>query len=204
MAVERTPRVNLHRWPLGTDPFTRGQMNLDHDSIENLMAISRQGTMLARPAAGVRGTFYFVADPGNASDGVLFYDDGVTWLAVNRKAVTLQVPHTFTVSGDVYVPNGDNFYVPPMYVAAPTGQTARLKGARAAIRSGTSASWQLRRVTPGGTSTIALGPVTTTPAAATTAVDGPLTDGDALNLEVTAVSGAPKNLSVTIFIDYAV
>lgn len=202
MTISVTPRLGVTRWSAGTDPFSRAQMDESHAALEALVAVARQGTFASRPAAGTGRALYFVREAGNVNDGILFYDDGATWVALNRKATTVRIPHTFTISGDVMVPSGDNFYVPPMYVAAPAGQTARLKGARAAINSGTSASWQLRRVTPGGTSTVALGPVTTGTARTTTAADGPLTNEDALNIEVTAISGAPKNLSVTVFIDY--
>lgn len=202
MTVSVTPRVKVYRWSAGTDPFARGQMDESHANLEALVAVATQGTFASRPAAGVGRAFYFVREAGHVDDGILFYDDGTTWRAINRKTITVRVPHTFTISGDVFLPNGDNFYVPPMYVAAPAGQTARLRGARAAIRTGTSASWQLRRITPGGTSSVALGPVTSNTVPTTTAADGPLTDEDALNLEVTAISGAPKNLSVTAFIDY--
>jgi hypothetical protein len=44
------------------------------------LAVDLQGTLAARPAAGVRGRFYTVAGDSSANNGRRFRDDGTTWV----------------------------------------------------------------------------------------------------------------------------
>lgn len=206
MAVTRGPRTNVYRWSDGADPFVREQMDVSHASIEDLMAIDLQGTMAARPLPSVRGRFYTVveADTADPNHLITFRDTGAAWVVLSRKAVTHRQPHTFQVSGDVLVASGDNFVIPPMFVPAPAGQTARLVGVRTYLKSGTSATWRLRRLS-GTVWTTVITDTTTTPTnggfvaapAGTT-----FADLDMLALEVMAVSGTPRVLAVTALIDY--
>jgi hypothetical protein len=50
------------------------------DAIAPIMAVDLQGTLSARPAAGVRGRFYTVAGDSSANNGRRFRDDGTTWV----------------------------------------------------------------------------------------------------------------------------
>lgn len=115
---------------------------------------------------------------------------------------TFRIPHTFTIPGIVSVPSGDTDYVPGMFVDLPAGQTATISLARARINSGTSATVQLKR---NGTGICTATAVTTTSAdIAMTSAPVALADNDYLQIVVSIISGTPKNLSFTAFIDYTV
>lgn len=127
--------------------------------------------------------------------------DGTAWVTLAPKK-TIRVPHTFTISGEVKVASGDTSYVPPFFVPVPAGQTVHIAAWRTRINSGTSATFSLRK--NGGDLTT--GQTVTT----TTADNGPgapgysLANGDRVELVVTSVSGTPKNMSVTLYLDYTV
>lgn len=204
MALTLSARLGLTRWSAGTDALTRIQLDGDHGKLDDLVAIDRQGLAVNRPAAGVRGTYWTSTDGPDA--GVTFRDDGTAWRRVNGTRVT-RVPHTFTLNGEVYVPAGDAFYVPPFPVPAPPGQTSTLVAVSARLKAGTSVTWQLRR-TPvaGGVGAVIVGPITT-PAGGiaqrtVTGLPVSFADEDELGLEVTAVAGAPQHLRVAALIDY--
>lgn len=74
MAITLTPRLGLPQWGAGTDPFGRAQMNDALAKIEANAALDVQGTRAARPAAGIRGRYYFATDTG-----LLYRDNGVSW-----------------------------------------------------------------------------------------------------------------------------
>lgn len=74
MAVTQSPRLGLTRWSGGTDPFRRAQLDADHAALENLVALFSDGPFNARPAAGVRGRFYYATDTGRT-----YYDTGAGW-----------------------------------------------------------------------------------------------------------------------------
>jgi hypothetical protein len=79
MSVTTTPRLGVHQWSAGTDPFTRAQLNASLLALENNAAMYSSGDDLnARPAAGKAGRFYL-----DKSVGVVWYDNGTTWLAVS-------------------------------------------------------------------------------------------------------------------------
>lgn len=77
MAVTTTTRLGITRWSDGADPFTRAQMDNDHAQIENLVAIDQQGTFASRPAAGVRGRYYYATD-----NGLVYRDNGTGWTQI--------------------------------------------------------------------------------------------------------------------------
>lgn len=115
---------------------------------------------------------------------------------------TVRVPHTFTISGDVFVASGDQYYIPPFFVSEPTGQVVTLASARHRINSGTSATVDVRVNGTAATGFGALSVTTTT--AVTDPTDVALADGDAISLVVTGILGSPKNLSFTVYLDYTV
>lgn len=211
MTLSASARLGIMRWSAGTDSFTRAQMDDAHRLLDSLTAIDVQGTMAARPSAGVRGRYYWVSDPGNANDLVLFRDDGTTWRQVNRKTVVTTVPHTFTVSGDVFVAAGDNFFIPPFYVPLPAGQLVRFAGGYARANSGTGVTYDVRvndTTVPGlgGLTATPLGNAVPVPATTSlaTLVGGANPTMAKVAAVVTAVAGAPKNLTITLFFDYVV
>lgn len=125
------------------------------------------------------------------------YNAGTTsWLPAGDLK-TIRIPHTWGITDEIKVAVGDADYITPFWVSLPAGQTARFRGGRARINSGTSVTFDIRR---NGTA-ISAGQVAT-PTAASFANDVALADNDQLELVVTAVSGTPRNLSVTIFIEY--
>lgn len=203
MTVSRTARLALHRWSEGSDPFTRAQRDADNASLEALVAVDGQGTFSGRPNPAVRGRYYYVDDVGNPNDGILYRDNGRTWVALNRRTQALRVERTFTINGDVFLPSGDTFYVPPFFVPVPTGQTVSLVAARYVIRSGTEAVFDIRENNTVIHASLTGLRATTTPTTATsTAPTQALTNGTALSIVVTGVIGSPKNMSVSLYLDY--
>jgi hypothetical protein len=192
MAVTTTTRLGLNNWGAGTDPFTRAQANADHAALDNLAAIDMQGVFSSRPAAGVRGRYYFATDQAR-----LYRDTGSAWIDVSAH----RTPHTFAVGGPIQVPAGDTDYIPGFFVAAPTGmQTVNVAMARHRINSGTSVTVKLQK--NGIDVTGFTGISVTTTSTTTDPTDVAVADGDYLQLIVTAVSGSPKNLSFSLFLDY--
>lgn len=118
------------------------------------------------------------------------------------RTTTINVPHTWAVSGEIKVPSGGNDTIPGMIVpTAAAGQTMRLVGARYRLASGTSATVTLQRngVDITGFTGISVTPTqgSVTPTAVTLAA------GDYIQPVVTAVSGTPKDLTLSIAIEYA-
>lgn len=117
----------------------------------------------------------------------------------------IRIPHTWHIPGDVKVAAGDVDYVLPMFVAKPAFQTMQIVSVRHRINSGTSATFTIGR---DASQVITSGIVATTTDTTTAVAQGVeqtgVGDGGRLYLAVTAVSGLPKNLTVTAFIDYTV
>jgi hypothetical protein len=101
VAITFTPRLNLHQWGLGTDPFSRAHMNAAFLDLENKAGIILQGTFAARPAFGVQRRLYRATDQSR-----LYYDDGAAWTEVLTPAgADLLYPRrdTLTADEDIYV-----------------------------------------------------------------------------------------------------
>lgn len=121
---------------------------------------------------------------------------------------TIRIPHTWAVQGDVLVASGETDYIVPMFVPVPTGQSVSLVAVHAKVTSG-SVSFKMYNystnadVTAYGTTAV---PLTVAP--------GPqlwdntdyaiTTNGTQIAPVVTAVSGSPKNLTITAYFDYVV
>jgi len=110
------------------------------------------------------------------------------------------IPHTWVVPNAVTVPTGTTDSIPPMIVSLPTGRTAKLLSLRRSILGGTSATFKLQR--NGADITGYTGLSATTTIAQTDATDVTLTDGDKIQPIVTAVSGSPVGLSISLVIEY--
>lgn len=171
-------------------------------------ALPQTGPASTRPTGSWRfGRMYYSNDTQGFS-----FDTGAGWLDLTTAASkkTVRIPHTFTISGPVAVASGDTNYIPPFFVPVPTGQTVKYVGCRYRINSGTSAEFSLfRNPYSGGDNnfTPALAAATTT---AYTAVDTTtypgadvIADGDAVRLVISAISGAPQNMTVTLYFDYS-
>ena len=97
MTAELNPRTQVYRWPSGTDPFTRDQMNESHDALEDRVATFLSGPIAERPTASdgavtpsTERMFYLALDQ-NEPYGVLYYCDYVennnstmAWVTVNQ------------------------------------------------------------------------------------------------------------------------
>lgn len=120
--------------------------------------------------------------------------------AGNYSKIQFRLPHAYTVSGEIKVPSGDTDFINGFFVPVPTGQTVKIVSCRYIINSGTSATVKLQK--NGSDITGFTGISVTTTAASTTPTSVSLADNDKINLVVTAVSGTPKNMSFTIFLEY--
>lgn len=108
--------------------------------------------------------------------------------------------HTFAVSGEVLVATGDLDFINPIFVPVAPGRTVKLAAARYKINSGTSATVKLQINGVDATGFTAMSVTTTS--TTTDPTDLALADGDRLALVVTAVSGSPKNLSFSLYLEH--
>lgn len=113
--------------------------------------------------------------------------------------VSFRLPHTFAVSGTLAA---DQVIV-PFRVPVPEGQSATLVGVRHSIQDGTGITVAVARngTAVGGLDAIE---VTTAPGTASPTEPESLADGDALSIALAAPSGTPRDLSLTLLIDYTV
>lgn len=122
--------------------------------------------------------------------------------SVAARTTTINVPHTWAVAGEVKVPSGNNDVIPGFFVPSlAAGQTVKLVEARHKIGAGTSATVKLQK--NGADITGFTGISVTTTATLTNPTDVSLAAGDYIQPVVTAVSGAPNNMSFTVALEYA-
>jgi hypothetical protein len=122
--------------------------------------------------------------------------------AANTGTKTFRSSQTWTIGGYVNVASGDIDYINPIFVCIASGQSAHLVGCKYVIHGGTSATVKLQKNGADITGYTGIS-VTTTPGTATPPSIA-LADGDMLALVVSAVSGSPQNLSLTIFLETVV
>ena len=118
---------------------------------------------------------------------------------IDKRTVTLG--HTWAIAGEIKVPSGDIDFIVPLFVRLPTGQTAKIASARHVINSGTSVTCKVQK--NGVDVTGMTGISVTTTASDTDPTDVTLANNDKLALVVTAVSGTPKNMTFTLFLEYS-
>ena len=113
---------------------------------------------------------------------------------------TFRYGHTWAISGEVKVASGDTDFILPFFISMASGQTAQVVKARYKINSGTNCNVKIQKndvdLTGFTNITVTQTAATTAPAAQSLAED------DKLALVVNSVSGTPKNLSFTLFIEY--
>jgi len=100
------------------------------------------------------------------------------------------------------VPVGQDDVIPGFFVPVAPGQQVRLIAARHRINDGTSATVKLQR--NGVDITGFTGIAVTTTNTTTDPADITLTADDYIQMVVTAVSGAPKNMSFTLYFEHVV
>jgi microcystin-dependent protein len=90
MAETTTPRLGIRRWSADTDTPSRAEFDADHAALDNLVAIDQQGLLADRPAAGVRGRYYWSTDISR-----LDRDTGSAWVVVGPAAQAFPVGSVF-------------------------------------------------------------------------------------------------------------
>lgn len=138
----------------------------------------------------------FSIAPG--SDGGVDED----WLVPGLLGVTLREVHTWAVGGEIKVPASDTDYIPPMFASKLAGETLTLKKLRVRINGGTSVTFKVQQ--NGSDVTGYTGLSATTTAGDVGSGDVAIADDDVLAIVVTAVTGTPKNLTVTAVFERAV
>ncbi len=113
---------------------------------------------------------------------------------------TVRIGHTWAISGEIAVASGDDDFIIPFFVPVPAGQTVKAVAARYVINSGTNCNVKIQK---NGVDLTGFTNITaTTTAASTDPADQTLANNDKLALVVNSVSGTPKNLSFTLFLEY--
>ncbi|MFZ5653161.1 MAG: hypothetical protein ACOY42_01990 [Pseudomonadota bacterium] len=132
----------------------------------------------------------------------------IGYMRANGKSViaptyVFRTAHTWAVAGEIKVPSGNLDVIPGFYFPLPaTGQTAKLIAARHKLGAGTSATVKLQK--NGTDITGFTGMSVTTTATTTDPADVTLAADDRIQPIVTAVSGAPYNLELTIIIEHTI
>ena len=87
MAVEYTPRFGVAYWDSDNDDFSRSQLTLSHNRIEERGAIFRQDVFGQRGAATTwtRSFFY------DETNEVLYFSDGTNWLKLTDFGSTVSI-----------------------------------------------------------------------------------------------------------------
>lgn len=136
--------------------------------------------------------------------------DGVPTLAlhpatksyVDARTAVFYTTHTWAIYGEIKVPSSDIDFLVPMFAAEGANEVVVLDKVRYVINSGTSVTFKLQIGGVDATGFTALSCTTT--ATTTDAADDSLTDLDKLAPVVTAVSGTPKNMTITVFLKHTV
>jgi hypothetical protein len=139
-------------------------------------------------------------DSARINDGTIELVDLSASLQATIQAVGVVIPHTFAVGGDIVVPSGDTDYIPPFFVNVPSGKLVNLVSCRHRINSGTSATVKVQR--NGVDVTGFTGISVTTTATTTNPADIAIANNDMIAIVVTAISGTPRSLSFTLFLEY--
>jgi hypothetical protein len=115
---------------------------------------------------------------------------------------TFRIGHTWGISGAVNVASGDNDFISPFFYVKASNQSSTIIGCVYKINSGTSvtAKIQINDADVTGLTNISITPTTNY----TISSSGTLSNMDKIALIVTAVSGSPKNLTFTLFLDHTV
>lgn len=124
-----------------------------------------------------------------------------TWVAASGvSTATFWSSHTWAISGAIAVPSAGTNFIPPMTVFA--GDTQAVDMVYYSIRAGTSVTFDLKKNGTNMTGFTSLS-ATTTPAQ-TNPADVALTSGDSIAPVVSAVSGSPDGLSISVIIKHTV
>lgn len=140
MTVTLGTRLQVYKWSDDTDAFTRAQMNLSHDNLEQYAAKLTTGTVLPAVSAAYARSFFF----NTTSDKLYFYDtndDTGAW-----REITLDPSinkSIFTTAGQIIYSTASG--TPAVLSAGTSGHFLTI--------TGTTPSWA-EAVTPTGTQTL--------------------------------------------------
>ena len=184
----------------GTSENTGTPIVLSVVRLKGLKGDTGSGTNLTIKDEGLNvtntphGTLNFVGSLVAVTDNA----DGSADVTIG--AQTFRIPHSWNIKDEIKVPSGDTDFIIPFFVSFTSGQTAKIVKARHKINAGTSVTCKLQKNDVDITGFTSISVTTTT--ANTDPTDVSLAEDDKLALVVTGVSGIPKNLSFTIFIEY--
>ena len=141
----------------------------------------------------------------NDKDGKMFFkrsDGGETIVEVSNvgHGHVFRIGHTFGVSDTIKVATGDRDFIVPFFISLAAGQTATVVKARHRINSGTSANVKL---TKNGSDLTGYTNITVNTTASDTTSSQALADNDLIALVVNSVTGTPKSISFTVFVEYS-
>jgi hypothetical protein len=192
-----TTGVNLSAAATTTDAFT---VRVTGDSASRFITNAGGALEWGSGTAAADTNLYRSAADTLKTDDNFIVGGNLTVNGTFSTASVTKIPHTWGISGPVAVASGDTDYILPFFIPVKSGTTVRIIGAKYRINSGTSvtAKLQLDGVDATGFTGISI----TTTAASTTPTAVTVTDGQMLALVVTAVSGSPKNMTFTVFIEY--
>ena len=112
---------------------------------------------------------------------------------------TYRIPHTWGISGDIGVANGQTGYLLPMFISLASGQSASLVSCRHRLNAGGTVNFTIYR---NGTALTGFTNITASTTATTTDPSNiSLASNDMISVEVNSITGSPQNLSLTIFIE---
>jgi hypothetical protein len=177
---------------VGTDPTYYARQDHDHGLPDvpadiPLASIAAKGDLIVGTAAGA------VTNLGIGTTGQrpVVASGTVAWATT-----TISIPFTFAWSGAVVVAAGATGFIPPMAFPIPAGQTAKLVGVFAVLRSGSC----VLAVNQKGSAVSGLSALTVTTTGAYTAATTPpaVANDDLFAPVVASISGTPDGLSLTL------
>lgn len=169
-----TPQMSLRVWDQLGDNYDHTQLADNWSKVDNHDHTTGKGPQI--PTAGIK-------------DGAITPNK----LAAALRTITQET--TWAIGGEIKVPSGDTDFIPPAFVTRATDETLTLTRLRAQINSGTSVTLSATR---NGTPITGYEDLSVTSSAddigsGTEEFD----NNDVFGIVVTAVSGTPKNLTVT-------
>lgn len=156
----------------------------------DLLVANNPGS-IARIVAGTPGHVLTMGGDGLPGWGVL----------PNQQKV-YRSSHTWGITGDIRVPSGSIDYIPPMLFGRhPNEISATLVGWRALLQ-GAGATPSVTFTVLHNMGAFAGNSVATTVPVTVMGLGQPVTDGETFGPVISAISGTPKNLSVTVYVDH--
>lgn len=180
----------------GWKNFVSGDVASEADFDQYLMAQSlmrfatttARDTVLTGSNAPVEGMHCYID-----ADNCIYYYDGSAWV---KRAAVFYDTMTWAIAGSIAVPSGDTDFLVPALIRVHSNETVVIDSVRYVINSGTSVTFKLQQ--NGSDVTGFTGISCTTTAASTDPTDVALANNDKLAPVVTAVSGSPKNMTVSV------